>query len=397
MAHDADIIIIGAGPAGLCFAKAMAKSGRSIIIVEKLGRAALADPPYDGREIALTHLSKQIMAENGIWPLIPPERTSCIQTAKVMNGRSPFALSFDHPQVGGGPLGFMIANNEIRKAAFAAIADAANIRLMDRCEVKNIGADSGCGWVELADGDRLSAGLIVAADSRFSATRRMMGIPCAMLDFGRTCIVCTMGCEKPHLSAAYECFHADQTLAVLPLGAHQVSVVVTVESENAARILAMSAQDFATDMAQRFGHRLGAMNLTSELFSYPLVATFAKRFHAHRFAVIGDAAVGMHPVTAHGFNLGLRGALCLAQELLSALARGGDIGASAPLARYSAKHSRICAPLYHGTNALVRLYTGRTMAARLSRHALLRVASHLAPARRMITNQLTSTGPLPLT
>lgn len=393
MAHDADIIIIGAGPAGLCFAKAMAKSGRSIIIVEKLGCSALADPPYDGREIALTHLSKQIMSDLGIWPLIPPERIAHIQSAKVMNGHSPFAVSFDHPKTGAAPLGFMIANNAIRKAAFASIADVANIRLMDGCEVKNIGSDSDGGWVELADGSRITAELIVAADSRFSATRRMMGIACSMLDFGRTCIVCTMRCEKPHHAAAYECFHADQTLAVLPLGDHQVSVVVTVESEHAARILAMPAEDFAADIERRFGHRLGAMTLTSKLFSYPLVATFAKRFHGNRFAVIGDAAVGMHPVTAHGFNLGLRGALCLAQELQSDLARGGDIGASAPLARYSAKHSRVCAPLYHGTNALVRLYTGRTMAARLSRHALLRVASHLAPARRMITNQLTRTVP----
>ena len=47
------------------------------------------------------------------------------------------------------------------------------------------------------------------------------------------------------------------------------------------------------------------MELVGKRYSYPMVTTYAKKFISDRFALIGDAAVGMHPVTAHGFNLGL--------------------------------------------------------------------------------------------
>ena len=78
----------------------------------------------------------------------------------------------------------------------------------------------------------------------FSATRRMMGISTSMLDFGRTCIVCTMDAELPHNDTAYECFHFDRTLAVLPLNNNQVSVVITLGSEESADVLNMSTGKF---------------------------------------------------------------------------------------------------------------------------------------------------------
>ena len=57
----------------------------------------------------------------------------------------------------------------------------------------------------------------------------------------------------------------------------------------------------------------------------------AQRFYGKRSALIGDAAVGMHPVTAHGFNLGLASADLLAKLVLEAEQRGQDIGAKSLL------------------------------------------------------------------
>ncbi|MCB9982600.1 MAG: 5-demethoxyubiquinol-8 5-hydroxylase UbiM [Rhodospirillales bacterium] len=384
-----DIIVIGAGPAGLSFARDMAETGLKITLIEKQPEIVLADPPYDGREIALTHLSYKIMNDLGMWDLIAKDDISLIKTAKVMNGHSPYALSFDHTEAGENNLGFMISNNRIRKAAYESLKGYDNIQILCEKEVASLGTDSGLGWVELKDGARLEAPLIVAADSRFSTTRRMMGISTSMLDFGRTCVVCTMSAELPHDDTAYECFHFDRTLAVLPLNNNQVSVVITLPSEESATLLSMSKEDFAKDIERRTESRFGAMALTSELFPYPLVATFAKKFHARRFAVVGDAAVGMHPVTAHGFNLGLRGAHTLAKELKNTLQTGGDIGSYTPLERYSRVHVRTCTPLYHGTNILVKLYTKDTPAAKFARRALLRLGNRIKPAKRLIMNQLT--------
>ena len=54
-----DLVVVGAGPAGLCFVRSLAGSGLRIALVERQPRAALADQAEDGREIALTHRSKR--------------------------------------------------------------------------------------------------------------------------------------------------------------------------------------------------------------------------------------------------------------------------------------------------------------------------------------------------
>ncbi len=91
-----DIIIIGAGPTGLSFARDIADTNLKIAIVEKQPESLLANPPYDGREIALTHLSKNIMKQLGMWKNIPTDQISLIKKAKVLNGESPYSLNFDH-------------------------------------------------------------------------------------------------------------------------------------------------------------------------------------------------------------------------------------------------------------------------------------------------------------
>jgi 2-polyprenyl-6-methoxyphenol hydroxylase-like FAD-dependent oxidoreductase len=107
---------------------------------------------------------------------------------------------------------------------------------------------------------------------------------------------------------------------------------------------------------------------------------------------MGDAAVGMHPVTAHGFNLGIRGADTLASEIKYALANGTDIGLLSVLKKYEQKHMRVTKFLYHGTNNIVGLFTNETMPAKFARSAVLRIANNFPPVRQLIVNKLTETG-----
>ncbi|MBL4793547.1 MAG: FAD-dependent monooxygenase, partial [Citromicrobium sp.] len=93
--HDFDIIVVGAGPAGLAFTRALADSGLSIALVERQPADVLAAPPVDGREIALTHRSVATLEKLGAWGRIPPDEIFALRAARVYNGRSPLALGFD--------------------------------------------------------------------------------------------------------------------------------------------------------------------------------------------------------------------------------------------------------------------------------------------------------------
>jgi ubiquinone biosynthesis UbiH/UbiF/VisC/COQ6 family hydroxylase len=216
-----------------------------------------------------------------------------------------------------------------------------------------------------------------------------MGIPAEMNDFGRVAIVCRMEHENPHENIAWECFHYGRTLAILPMPGNASSIVITVPASAAPGILSMDEATFNADIEERFEFRLGRMTLVGERHAYPLVAVHAKQFIGQRFALIGDAAVGMHPVTAHGFNLGLSGAELLAGEVSKAAQKQADIGAPDVLLPYQAKHRLDTLPLFHGTNTVVGLFTNDSFPATLLRKAVLHASNHLPPVKWAIRRKLT--------
>jgi ubiquinone biosynthesis UbiH/UbiF/VisC/COQ6 family hydroxylase len=384
-----DIIIIGAGPAGLSFARALADTGLKISLIEKQPLSVLANPPLDGRDIALTHESMRLMEGLGMLSHIPKNEISPIREARVFSGASSYFLGFDTDGTGREHLGCLVPNNAIRKAAYLAVKKFPHVTIRDNTSVKKVESDEAQGKVHLATGEILSAPLIVAADSRFSASRAQMGIAVSQHDFGRAAIVCRMSHEKPHGKIAQECFFDDWTLAILPLQGTKSSIVITLPSDQAEAVQNMSAKDFNARITRNLGDRLGKMQLVGERYTYPLVAVYAASFAANRFALMGDAAVGMHPVTAHGYNLGLAGAHSLASEIRRALSLGIDIGDFTVLEAYARQHRRASAFLYHGTNALVGAYTDNRAPMLALRALGLRIASHLPPFKKYVTRQLT--------
>ena len=375
---DTDVAIIGAGPAGLALACALAGSGLRITLLERAPEAAIAEPAFDGREIALTHRSQAILRDLGAWARIPEDETAPLREAKVVNGASPLALRFA-PGRDGEPLGRLVPNQAIRRALYDAAAGT-EARLVAGRAVSGLSLAAEGATVTLDGGEAVTARLVVAADSRFSEARRRAGIGAAMLDFGRTMIVARVAHGAPHGGVATEWFGHGQTIAMLPLNGAMSSVVLTLPPAEAEAAMAASDEAFGAEVTRRFESRLGPMRLAGTRHAYPLVAAYAHRFVGRRFALLGDAAVGMHPVTAHGFNFGLSGAQILAGEI----ARATDPGAAAGLARYAAAHRRATLPLFLATNAVARLYSDDRPPARLARAALIGAGAMLAPVRRAI-------------
>ena len=374
----------------MCLARALSGQGLSVVLLERQAETALADPAFDGREIALTQASQALLEKLGLWRRLPAEEVAVLRDAQVFNGPSLFALKIEAGQAGAERLGQLVANRAIRRAAYDAVAECTDVQLRCEVAVHAIRQRERDVELDLADGERLRTRLLVAADSRFSETRRQLGIGARLKDFGRTMLVCRMDHEKPHWQTAWEWFGYGQTLALLPLNGRQSSVVLTLPPRQIERLQGLDGTAFAREMERRFERRLGAMQLVSSRHAYPLVGAYARRMVGRRCALIGDAAVGMHPVTAHGFNFGLGSVQRLSELLLAAQHKRQDIGAGDLLARYERRQRLATWPLYQATNLLVELYTDDRLPVRLLRGAGLRLAQGLRPLQSGIARHLTA-------
>lgn len=384
-----DIVIIGAGPVGLAFARSLADAPLKIAMIEKQTLATLENPEYDGRDIALTHLSLKIMKNLGIWQHIDADEVSAIERAKVLDGTSNYSLDFDSKEENFDALGYIIANNVIRRACYAQVKGQENLTLLTEITVTQSFSDANAAHVILSTGERLDCDLLVAADTRFSQSRRQMGIAADSRDFARTAIVCQMTHELANDYTAFECFHYKRTLAVLPLGTNKSSIVITTPSNTVQDILNLSEEAFNQDIQRRFESRLGKMQRITPCYSYPLVGVHAKQFVTTRFALLGDSAVGMHPVTAHGFNLGLSGQDILSTEIKTAIEQQRDIGKARVLFAYQSQHMRVTKPMYLGTNTIVGLFTNDTLPMKALRKTVLHLSNHFEPIKWLIKKKLT--------
>ncbi|CAH2398222.1 5-demethoxyubiquinol-8 5-hydroxylase UbiM [Mesorhizobium escarrei] len=383
-----DIVVVGAGPVGLSFAASLAQSQLKVAVVEQNSIDTLANPPFDGREIALTHASIRILREIGAWDAIPASDKSPLHGARVLNGSSPFALRFDPPSGSGEPLGVLVPNCRIRDALFKTIHLQNHARLLCGHSVVDATTSQTGAVVTLSDGVQLNASLVVAADSRLSATRDLLGIGADINRLGYSMLICRVRHERAHHQVAIEWFDHHQTIAMLPLAEGVSSLLLTLCSNEADRLLAFSDHLFLRELTNRCRGRLGKMTLASKRHAYPLVTTWAHKFQAPSAALIGDAAIGMHPVTAHGFNIGISSQKQLAYGILTACRDGREIADPDMLHGYERWLRLSAAPLFHGTNIVVGLYSSEHPAARLARHVGLRFAQHVPFMRHGISAML---------
>ncbi|MEC7596097.1 MAG: 5-demethoxyubiquinol-8 5-hydroxylase UbiM [Pseudomonadota bacterium] len=384
-----DVIIVGAGPAGLSFACSLINLNLQVMVVERSPLSSISSPKPDGRETALTHNSLKILQRLGVWDLIDQTKVSPLREAKVFDGDSDSLLNFAAKKSSIDALGYLVPNHLIRLALYQKASLSDSLSIICDLSVETVETNYSGGKVTLSDGQILNSKLIVAADSRFSEIRRKMGIESTMKDFSKVMIVTRVSHEKDHNQVALECFNYGHTLALLPLNGNISSVVLTVPTDEADEMFNMDNEKFCKFASDGFNGSLGKMKQIGERFSYPLVGVYAQKFRSTRFALIGDAAVGMHPVTAHGFNLGLRGQDILSKSISKALNAGKDIGSVEVLREFENKQIHLSRLMYFGTNGVVSLFTNDDEKAKQIRKLVLKFADRFPPIKSLITKHLT--------
>ena len=368
---NSDLIIVGGGLNGLALALAAASAGFSVTIIDALPRAVRSLREFDGRSYALALTSKRLLQGIGVWGAVADHAQPMLEI-KVTDGRAgegatPWMIHFDHAEIEEGPMGFLVEDRHLR-AAFLAAMDGSNlITQIDSARVvaQEIMPDGVT--VTLDSGDIVSGRLLIGSDGRGSGTAKRAGISRIGWGYDQTAVVCAVAHDKPHGGIAHQFFMPNGPLAILPLTGNRSSIVWSETTDRAAQLMTLDDDQFLDALRPAFGSFLGQISLEGARFSYPLGLTLAQSFIADRVALIGDAAHGVHPIAGQGLNAGLRDVAALAQVLSEAHARGEDIGAAQPLARYQTWRRFDTTTLALATDTFNRLFSNNNPLLRAAR------------------------------
>lgn len=396
-----DVCIVGGGMVGATLAAALGGAGIDVALVDRTDTARMTDEAFDGRSSAIAFGSQQALAGIGVWAGMV-DAAEPILDIRVSDGPSRLFLHYDHRTLeDGDPFGFIVENRAIRRALYTQLSGLETVTLVAPASVAGFEVGTGRTTIDLEDGRRISASLLVAADGTRSRLRRDAGIGVTRWDYPQDGIVCTMAHAAPHRGIAHERFLPAGPFAVLPMtdapadaaadlaagalfpGGHRSSIVWTERRAATADFLALDDDAFSAELGARFGPFYGEVRVAGPRWSYPLQLLHAERYVQPRFALIGDAAHTIHPIAGQGLNLGLRDVAALAEVLVDARRLGLDLGALDLLRQYERWRRFDNLALMGVTDAMNRLFSNDVAPVRLARDLGLAAVNKLPGLKKM--------------
>lgn len=336
MAEDrADIVVAGAAYVGLSCAVAI-KTAAPQLAVRMVEIAPPGAWEKDVRSSAIAAAAIRMLRQLGVWDEIEPEaqvmRDMIVTDSRTSDPVRPVFLTFDGT-VDGEPFAWMVPNVAMNRALRRKAAEL-GIGISDGVAATAIENRPASIGVTLSNGESIDAKLLVAADGVRSKLRDMAGIKVVRFDYGQSGIVVEVDHERPHEGRAIEHFLPSGPFAILPLKGNRSSLVWNERSDEADRIVNSDPMVFEAELERRFGHQLGEIKVSSKPKAFPFGLTLARDFVKPRFALIGDAAHGIHPISGQGLNLGFRDVAALAEVVVEAVRLGQDFGQLDVLERY---------------------------------------------------------------
>ena len=377
-----DVLIAGAGLVGLALAAALARDGMTVVLLDR-GQPVVSDADtWDARVYAISPGSAAFLSRVGAWQSLPCERIEAIESMRIV-GDAGAMLNFSAYEIGERALAWIVEERALRAALLPAI-HLPGIDLVTGVQFASLSWSATEGTLTLDDGRRFSASLIVGADGVHSWVRHAAGIVAEPKSYGQQGVVANFDCGLSHHGCARQWFRDDgSVLAWLPLPGRRISIVWSAPDALARELLALSPDAFAARVAEAGGEALGALSMITPPAAYPLSSLRLPTSIAHRMALVGDAAHGVHPLAGQGVNLGFGDAQALAGVLAE---RGpvGDAGAPILLERFARRRAEPVLAMHTVTDGLVRLFGPRTPWLRALRNAGLSAVDRLPMIKRAL-------------
>ena len=384
-----DVVVAGGGYVGLGVAVAI-KQAAPHLNVQVIEVAPEEVWKKDMRASAIIAAAARMLDVFGIWQELEPEaqpiRKMIVTDSKTSDPVRPVFLTFDGDVEEGRPFAHMVPNVAM-VGALRGVCERLGVTIRHGLSVSGFVADNRVNTVTLSDGSSLESRLLVACDGVRSALRDMAGIKTVRWDYDQSGIVTTVEHDRPHECCAEEHFLPSGPFAVLPLKGNRSSLVWTERTADADRLVASDDLVFEEELERRFGHKLGAIRPVGPRRAFPLGLTLARSFVAPRFALAGDAAHGIHPISGQGLNLGFKDVAALAETIVEADRLGLDIGSLNALERYQSWRRFDTLRMGVTTDVLNRLFSNDVAPIRFARDFGLGIVDRLPKLKSYFIGQ----------
>ncbi|HXH43242.1 MAG TPA: ubiquinone biosynthesis hydroxylase [Bradyrhizobium sp.] len=398
MSAQGSIVIGGGAFAGLALALALRQGLGPEIPVIVADPALGTRPSRDPRATAIVAACRRLFETIGAWDAVrddvQPILDMVVTDSRLEDATRPVFLNFAGDVAPGEPFAHMVENRRLIDALVArAEAEGIDLRAttVTSYDARPEGID-----VTLGDGSVVAASLLVAADGARSKLRERAGIATNGWEYDQSGIVVTVGHERDHQGRAEEHFLPAGPFAILPLSGKRSSLVWTERRAEAARIVALSDEEFHSELERRFGLHLGEVKALDKPRAFPLSYFVARSFIAERLALVGDAAHVIHPIAGQGLNMGLKDVAALAEVVVDAARLGMDIGGGDVLERYQRWRRFDTMAMGVATNSLNFLFSNQSTLLRTVRDIGLGLVDRTPPLKNLFIRQAAGlTGEVP--
>lgn len=389
-----DMMVVGAGYVGLAAAVAV-KQAAPHLNIQVVEAAPAHVWEKDERASAIITAASKMLDVLGVWDEIlvhsQPINRMIVTDSRTSDPVRPVFLTFDGEIEKGKPFAHMVPNVEMVRALRGA-AERLGITIRHSLSATAFTTTSSSTTVMLSDGSTIETKLLVACDGVRSKLRDMAGIRTVNWQYGQSGIVATVAHERPHDGVAEEHFLPSGPFAILPLPNNRSSLVWTERTDDADRLIASDDLVFEDELQRRFGHKLGELTVVGGRKAFPLGLTLSRAFVAPRFALAGDAAHGIHPISGQGLNLGFKDVAALAETIVEADRLGLDIGSLNVLERYQSWRRFDTFRMGVTTDVLNRLFSNDITPIRIARDFGLGLVERMPKLKDFFITQAAGTG-----